>query len=203
MFPLKETYTDLEEIIETDSLVNLIKMAFAFENWERVISLSENLLKISSPANNSKIKMKRPFIYYLGYSHLMKGLALQNLKAYQESMECVRLYSDLSWVDDNQENKYYIDKFQTFAKGNALTLELLMGDKEKLTEYLDFLLSTPDEILPGIITIIESALVHNFEVDHEVSQLTPFVLEYNHHQRPVRIAYYLTVNYLLALYYCH
>lgn len=188
--------------IEIDTVVHMIKMAYSFENWEKVITLSENLLEMSSPTNNSKARTKKPIVYYFGYSHLMKGLALQKLKAYKESMECVHLYSDLSWVDDNQDSKYFIDSFQSFAKANLLTLQILMGSKEKLTEYLEFLLSNPEEILPGIITIIESALVHNFEVDDGISRLVSYISQYNHHNRTVRIACYLTVHYLLALYYC-
>ncbi|MFC7680746.1 hypothetical protein [Paenibacillus sp. GCM10028914] len=77
-----------------------------------------------------------------------------------------------------------------------------MGDRDKLPDYLDLIKMDPDEILPGIITILESALVHNFEIDHEISQLISYISEYDHQYRPVRIAYYLTAYYLLALYYC-
>ncbi|MGM1044738.1 MAG: hypothetical protein ACQEXX_01190 [Bacillota bacterium] len=186
--------------IDIDTLVSMIKMAYAFDNWKQVISLSDDLLEKSTP-DNKKILMKKPLVYYFGYSHLMKGLALQKLKIYKESMACVHIYSDLNWIDNSQEGKYYIDSFQTFAKANLLTLELLMGVSDKLPEYLDILIKNPDEALPGLITIIESALVHNFDVDKEISQLIPYISEYNHQNRPVRIAYYLTAHYLLALYY--
>ena len=192
--------TILVDEIDNDTLVSMIKMAYAFENWEKVISLSDDLLEMSTP-ENKKMSMKNPLVYYFGYSHLMKGLALQKLKNYKESMACVHIYSDLNWIDNSQEGKYYIDSFQTFAKANSLTLELLMGDRNKLTEYLDILIKNPDEILPGLITIIESSLVHNFDVDKEISLLLPYISEYSHQNRPVRIAYYLTVHYLLALYY--
>ncbi|MWV42192.1 hypothetical protein GRF59_00980 [Paenibacillus sp. HJL G12] len=193
--------------IKIDTLVNMIKMAYAFENWEEVISLSESLLEIANLTKYSERQMQcsdsmeKPVVYYFGYSYLMKGLALQKLRAYTESIDCVIRYSDLSWVEDtNQENKYYTDSFKVFAKANLLTLEILLGNKDKLPDYIEVLHENEDEILPGLITVVESALVHDFNADLQITQLVPYISNYHHYNRPVRIAYYLTVHYLLALY---
>lgn len=194
--------------IKIDTLVNMIKMSYSFEDWNEAISLSESLLELAHLTKEPEKRfscldsMEKPPVYYFGYSYLMKGLALQKLRSYSESKECVNRYSDLSWVEDSsEESQYYIDKFKVFAKVNALTLDILSGNKEKLPEYLHVLMDNGDEIIPGLITIIESALAHDFNVDSEIEQLTPYIAKYKHQNRPVRISYYLTVHYLLALYY--
>ena len=187
--------------IDIDTVVSMIKKANSSENWEQIISLSDHLLNMTTPTNHNKTDMKEPMVYYLGYSHLVKGIALQKLKLYKESMDCIHQYADLSWLEDGQESKNYIELFRTWAKANALTLEILMGNKEKLPEYLNLLLSNSEEVLPGIVSIIESALVHNYNVDYEIAQLAPYITEYKHHDGPTRINYYLTVHYLLALYF--
>lgn len=193
--------------IKIDTLVNMIKMSYTFEDWNEVISLSEGLLELAQLTKNREKQfpcldsMEKPPLYYFGYSYLIKGLALQKLRAYSESRECINRYADLSWVEDSsEENPYYIDRFKDFAKANSLTIDVLSGNKERLPEYLDVLTDNSDEIIPGLITIIESALTHNYNVDAEIEKLTPYISKYKHQNSPVRISYYLTVHYLLALY---
>ncbi|KKO52358.1 hypothetical protein [Paenibacillus sp. DMB20] len=50
--------TILVDEIDSDTLVSMIKMAYAFENWEKVISLSDDLLEMSTPANKKDANEK-------------------------------------------------------------------------------------------------------------------------------------------------
>ncbi|MBP1999658.1 hypothetical protein J2Z69_000677 [Paenibacillus shirakamiensis] len=193
--------------LEIDTLVNMINMAYAFENWEKVISLSEQLLKsitinvTDDFKTKNYILMEKPIIYYFGYSHLMKGLGLQKQNALTRARECVSQYSDLSWVSNGQNNQYYIEQFKMAAKANLITLDLLTGNKERLPEYLDFLFNNPIEILPGLITILEAALSNNYSIESEIDQLVPLMTGINIEQS-FEISQYLSIHYLISIYFC-
>lgn len=107
---------ELDQIdhVDIDTLVSMSKMAYSFENWDKVISISDELLRIANLIYKGRLgqpisiqtgykKINRPIVYYFGYGHLMKGLAYQKLKFYNKAKECIAYYEDLSWLDDSSE----------------------------------------------------------------------------------------------------
>ncbi|GAF08986.1 hypothetical protein [Paenibacillus pini] len=144
------------EVVEIDTIVNFIKMASTFENWDKVISLSTSLLDsateiIHTDKNTIQTKKKRHISYYFGYSYLMKGIAFQKLSQYLEAKECISYYSDLSWLyDSTEESATIIADFKLFSKANSLTIEILMGNREKTLEYVEFIKENPDQVLSGL-----------------------------------------------------
>ncbi|AWB43127.1 hypothetical protein DCC85_02025 [Paenibacillus sp. CAA11] len=198
--------------VHIDTLVNMLKMAYSFENWDQVISLSDSLIETASRINHDYTSrpvgiysgsepMNRSIVYYFGYSYLMKGLAYQKLKRYDKAKECVVYYADLSWVDDsNPLNEQIISDFKFFAKANRHALEILSGNLEYLPDYVEFLLSHPQEVLPGLISILEAALTFNVTIDHELDKLIQLVHEFDTYEDRVDDAYYLSFYYLLTLY---
>ncbi|MDR0270485.1 hypothetical protein [Paenibacillus sp.] len=201
-----ENYTSIEQI-DIDTLVNMVKMAYEFENWREVISLSASLLDSAETINNNPYKglhvgleTKRHISYYFGYSYLMKGLAFQKLKMFPYAFECIDYYSDLSWLDDStDEANTVIEDFRKFAKGNLLTLEILTGNKTKLSEYVEFLEQNHDQILSGLITLLESAIYHGYSIDRELEQLTYYVQD-SYHADKVLATRYLSFSFMLSLY---
>lgn len=192
-----------DELIEIDTLVKMIKMAFSFENWTKVLDLSNQLIikAKSTYEQDSRPKMERHIAYYFGYSYLMKGLAYQKLKEYLLSSECITYYSDLNWLNDSSvESLTIIEDFKRFAKGNFLTLEILSGNNNKLDEYIQFLLDNPNEIISGLITILESAIVYSYNVDDKLSNLLNYVQRFSHDEEQVMGVKYLSVYYMHALY---
>ncbi|MNH93835.1 hypothetical protein D3C73_464440 [compost metagenome] len=201
------------EPIEIDTLVSMLKMAYSFENWDKVISISVDLNRAANRIYKEHIqhtsfgrqisheKMERSLVYYFGYSYLMKGLAFQKLKLYGKAKECVAYYSDLNWLDDSSEvSRKAISDFHFFARANMLALEVLTGNLDFLPGYVDFLLNNPKEVLPGLITIIETAISNGFNVDAEIDLLTSITLDFNIYENRVDSANYLFFKYLLALY---
>lgn len=197
------------EYIDADTLVNMVKMAFAFEDWEEVISLATNLLEsakgnINKPniVTGEKNRTKRHISYYFGYSYLMQGLAFQKLKCYTKSLECIEHYRDLSWLNDSSdEANTIIDDFNMFATANLLTLEILTGNIDKLSDYVQFLEHNQDQILSGLITILESAILHSYNVDHVLDKLKKYIRDPSTYSEQVVATKYLPYCFLLALYY--
>lgn len=191
------------ESIEVDSLIDLIKMAYAFENWEKVLTLSSSLLDFAMQVKNDRlgVRTKRHLVYYFGYGHLMKGLAYQKLKQYSKSVECILLYADLSWLEDSsQESVTTIADFKLYAEANMLTVQILMGNKNKVHDYVEFLQSNPEQILSGIITLLESAILYSYNIDKQIDLLTPHIKDSSFYVEQVVASKYLSYKFLLAVY---
>ncbi|MNB85595.1 hypothetical protein D3C75_325090 [compost metagenome] len=195
----------LNEPEEIDTLVKMIKMAYAFDNWKKVLTLSNKLLnaanKILLTETKHLVKLDRHIAYYFGYSYLMKGLAFQKVEKYPNSFECIAHYSNLEWLDDETEEcKKIINDFRSFAVANTLTLEILNGNRNKLKDYVTFLEENPDQILSGLITILESSLAFSYSVDEELASLMRHIKDPSHYEKQVISAKYLLLYYLLACY---
>lgn len=131
----------------------------------------------------------------------MKGSALQKLKQYDKAKDCIKKYENLDWLDDNcADNKKVIADFKFFAYANTLTLNILMGNINKLPEYTAFLLDHPDEILSGLMTLLEAALDHSIVVDKEIKLLMPYVKNFNAYNNHMHCTDYLSFYFLLSIY---
>ncbi|KGE17092.1 hypothetical protein PWYN_20785 [Paenibacillus wynnii] len=79
---------------------------------------------------------------------------------------------------------------------------MLEGKMDVLTDYLKFLQSNEEELLPGMLTILESAISHKYSIDSIQTdfenQLTAMG-KYYETERNVR--YFIDYIYLLAKYY--
>ncbi|MFB5265874.1 hypothetical protein ACE41H_03620 [Paenibacillus enshidis] len=165
--------------LKIDSLVDLLKAAYILEDYDHMIEIADKLL-ISAERVYSKRKQslelgkryvyldgKRHIVYYFGFSQLMKGIALGKKELYEESLACIKDYADLSWLDDgSKEAGEEISAFKMFAKANTFSVSLLDGKQEYLDPYVQFLKeSRVEELLPGLMTILISAINHGFHVD--------------------------------------
>lgn len=162
--------------IDADSLVDMLKMSFSWENWSTVIEISDKLFEViaityeMSQYNTKtpqKLKLKRNIVYYFGYSLLMKGVAYQKMKQYSESKKCINQYRDLNWIKKlDEDGVAEVEYYRNMARANGYVIDLLEGKVEVLQEYVHFLLSLDkEELLNGLLTVLESAIKYNYTVD--------------------------------------
>lgn len=197
-----------DEPLDLDSLVNLIQSNYTIENWEEVLSLSDQLMQLAKEVHQELIETdstshvyKDHIIYYFGYSHLMNGLSYQKLGDFTKSREYISFYANLDWLDDSTETgKYLIEHFKFFSSANELQLDILDGKKDRLPEYVQFLDANPDQVLQGLINILRSANQFHYDVDSIITHLSAYVEEYTHYNDKVKAAHYLSYQYQLALY---
>lgn len=182
--------------LKMDSLVDLLKATYALEDWDKMIEIADKLYHSAQESEeNFRIKRshyERHIVYYIGYSQLMKGIALQNKEQYSQSKELIERYNDLSWLDDgSKEASEEIAFFSMFARANMLAVNVLEGNLEYLDQYVQFLReSRIDELMPGLLNIINSSLRYDFEIDdlldsfrHEIER----AIEYYKHKRALYI----------------
>lgn len=147
--------------------------------------------------------VKRPLVYYLGFSQLTKGIAFQKQGKYEFSRECVEKYAELGWVDSlNEEGLQEVEDYRTLAKASTYTLDLLQGKEEVLPEYIQFLHEhSAEEVIPGMITILESAIMHNYDINPILKDFAERVGELGgFYREPQNLNYYgwipISVQYL-------
>jgi tetratricopeptide (TPR) repeat protein len=180
-------------IEDLDTLVNMLKMASAFENWDKIIELSEDLLSLVSLNENGTLKSKRTrlLVYYYGYGYMMKGQALTKLQQYDLARACIAEYAELggySNLDEHghEEVKYYRRK----ATAHLFEINMLSGHTEVLEDYVRFLQESPFDSLSGMTTIVEAAHKHGLNVDAILEQFSELIREFENTDEPANLAYY-------------
>ncbi|MFM9277598.1 hypothetical protein [Paenibacillus jiagnxiensis] len=202
--------------LRIDSLVDLIRASFFLEEWSKMLQISDKLLLSANKVYSEQKKAleagkryvfddrKRHVVYYFGFSYMSKGIALHKMERFEESKECIKQYVDLSWLDDGSKKaKEEIDFFKLFARGNSYIVCLLEGKLEVLDSYVQFLKeSRPEELFPGLITILEAALKHNLNVDEVIQSFKTDVLDtISYYEKQNSMTKYLSKYYhIMSLY---
>ncbi|MCM3782031.1 hypothetical protein M3231_03510 [Neobacillus mesonae] len=202
-------YFSFNEPLDLDTLVKLTQINYTIENWEEVLSLSDDLMALAKEVHKELVEtestthiFKQHIIYYFGYSYLMTSLSYQKLGDYNKSREYISFYADLDWLNDQSETgKLIIQDFKFFASANEIQLDVLDGNKDKVPEYVQFLDENPEQVLQGLINILRSANQFNYRVDSDITKLSEHVENYIAYSGDkVRSAHYLSYQYQLALY---
>ncbi|WP_313640991.1 DNA-binding protein [Paenibacillus sp.] len=194
--------------LNADSLTCMLKASFSLENWDAMIEIADTLITqiaiIYETSSNTmrEQKLKRSIPYYFGFSLCSKGIALQKLGKYPEARMCILEYSKLGWIkgldeEGNNEVKYY----RNIAKANAYVLDLLEGKTGILEEYVEFIRnSAKEELLPGLITILESSIKYNYSVDCILIEFEINVNAIVEQGTKESIRYFVDYKFLLAMY---
>lgn len=193
--------------LHIDSIVDLLKASFTMEDWDKMILIADKLysstIQFEKETRLNYLQPKRHLVYYYGFSQLAKGIALQNKGQYAEAKMLIEKYSDLSWLDDgSKEAKSEVQFFKLFAKANMLAVNVLEGHQEYLEPYIEFLRrSKIDELIPGLLNIIEAGMRHNFNVHEKIDLFTSDIDKAVDYYVEIRSLYLTKFFYKLSLYY--
>ncbi|MCP1131835.1 DNA-binding protein [Paenibacillus polysaccharolyticus] len=202
----------IQDITSLDYLVQMLEMAYRTNQMERVIHIADHLYSCTTDvytqiqflkAKNRKkrITINRPLVYYFGKSHLMKGLALQKLERYEESLLSIDKYQELGWfIGLDAGGSEVVEDFRNFATANRYAVQILMGHKEVLDEYIAFLLNQPEEIIPECITILEAAIAHGWQIEEYLEKILPYNESFAMLEESENVSLFVHYMYCLALY---
>ncbi|HEY2493193.1 MAG TPA: DNA-binding protein, partial [Paenibacillus sp.] len=181
----------LPENYQLDALLQLMDIYYTMNKWEKAEYYADESIALSTIVLQNEKRKKlgnrpyeqlvtdKPLVNYYAYGYLMKGVALQKQGRYEEALKYVAGYADLSWVEGlDQEGRLIVEKYHMWAIANKYTLEILMGNESILPQYTQLLQDNPQEILPGLLTIMESANQHGFSVDDILEQFNDAIQEY-------------------------
>ncbi|WP_438498371.1 DNA-binding protein [Paenibacillus sp. IHBB 3054] len=199
--------------INPDVIVEMLEMACRLEKWNKVIETAEILYEcvqcLYQEQQYRKAKslpmltfeLQHPMVYYYGFSHLMRGMAYQEKGQYEESRAYIDKYAELGWLEDlGEDGLEVVEEFRSLAQANGHALELLSGHVEVLAAYTDFLRENPEEVLPGLDTILRAALRHGLNVDELLETFSDQTAEFGTYEDEGNLAHYYSFSHHLALY---
>ncbi|MBU9707650.1 DNA-binding protein [Paenibacillus sp. AK121] len=202
------------DITDLDTLVNMIKLSFSFMDGTHMIALCDQLyshvnqkyqeLQLYKACKKpiQPIHTKRPLVYYYGYSHLMKGMAFQKQGKYEAARDCIEKYAELGWFNGlDPYGEAEVEYYRHAARANLYALDILSGRSEVLQEYVQFLRDNPEELLPGLLSIVEGAARHDYPLERVLESFAEQIEDFKYFEEPVNVSYYFRFCYQLALYY--
>lgn len=203
----------LREDYQLDALLKLANTCYTLKQWEEVEKYADELIKLAKivyEEERRKIKSKkkircleteRHLVVYYGQGYLLKSLSLQKRGLYNEAKKYLKGYADLSWFElVNDLAKKEIENFRICAEANMFTLELLEGNSYILPEYINYLINHPAELQPGLLTVMESANKHDFNVDDILKHFSYGMDCFNNYENEISMDRHLQFCFELATY---
>ncbi|MCY7487471.1 DNA-binding protein [Paenibacillus alvei] len=203
----------IPEQCQLDALLKMLRIYFTLHLWKDVDRFSDRLHVIASRIYHDQQQKRAyklsteftaelPLVYYYGFSYLAKSTALQKQGDYTGAKEYVAKYAELGWFNDlDDAGREEVERFRLYAKANAFTLDLLSGNVSVLPEYITFLEDNPEEILPGMVTVMESANLNDVDVDDVLAKFNEQIRGFAEYEDYINRTHYFTFLYQLAIYY--
>ncbi|GGN93593.1 hypothetical protein [Saccharibacillus kuerlensis] len=187
-----------------DGYLQLTNIYFNLAKWSEMEFYADRLRELVERMYANKcIKEffpteRHPVVYY-GQGYLQKGNALEHQGKYSEAELYIEGYQDLSWFPNLDKLGWEeVRKFSHWARANRFNLAILKGNTSVLKDYSFFLEQHPYEVLPSLLTILESANRYGFSIDSLLTKLMPLIFTKDKNN------YYgelFNLNRLAALYY--
>lgn len=194
---LKSYINELPEQMYINALLKMTTHFYKVKNWDEMeryadllIDITERVYKRSfnpSTLDEYDEPLDRTLVKFYGQGYLMKSSANRNKGNLDTAKELIGGYSDLSWFKhEDGESKLEIERFKVFAEGNLYHIELLLGNYHVINAYMEFLEKYQEELLPGIVIILQSAnkysyKINPFVIERAIKLINDFDLITNHH----------------------
>ncbi|MEK3826111.1 hypothetical protein [Paenibacillus sp. FSL K6-1558] len=146
--------------LKPDIIVDMLDMAVAFENWNKVLETAGVLYQCAQSIYEERVECKekggyklhihteRPLVYYMGWSHMMRGMAYQKLGQIDKARACIQQYATLGCMEGMDEAELQVvQEFKRKAEIHRYALEIEAGQVKLLEGYVNLLLEYPEERL--------------------------------------------------------
>lgn len=176
--------TKLPDNFMLKALQDVAEAFILFNRWDNVIKYARDLQSLSlSFINNgyvSRQSLDKPLIYYYGHGLLLESSGYINKDELDKGKACADLYGSLdSYVNEyDEETREVIEKFKLYANANKLAIEVKQGNQDAIPDYLDIIKENPSEILEGLVTLLESANLHGYNIDHILTEFSEYINSY-------------------------
>ncbi|WP_149095607.1 helix-turn-helix domain-containing protein [Paenibacillus terrae] len=203
----------LPEHYQLEAIHKITNIYFYLHKWDEVEKYGHELKKLANVIYMDRqirkgkrradhcSRAERHLVFYYGYGFLSVSTALQKKGYIKEAKAELEGYADLSWFKGlDLEGEADVEQFRLWAKANSYTLDLLLGNRDILPEYIAFLENHPEEVSSGLITILESANKYNFDVDSIIDKYSERIKRLQESEDVKQMTYYYCYMYQLAIY---
>lgn len=175
----------LPEFYVLDGLLMLAEVYAVRMNWDEVENYADELCEFSKRIYERKVwkhadfRPVCPLVMYYGKSYLFKAMTYEYRGMFEESKKWIAEYADLSWFNGlDEEGIKEVERLKMFAQANYMCADIKAGNRSRIPGYIQFLEEHPDEIIEGLITLIESANRHNFYIDDVITKFSAEIEQY-------------------------
>lgn len=214
----------LPDYMLLDALLILANISYTMHDWKVVKQYADELIYLTNivykrenfKRNNQKnykpLNTERPLVVYYAKSHLFNFIVLHKECNYKEAEKYIEHFADLSWFEGLDEaGLLEVERFKIYGLANKYTIKMLLGEKEYLNNYINFMNKYPDEQLVTLYIIFKSSNLHNWNVDYLLNEydlvLYPpdimTVVFSDSYYIDVRLSQYINLYYEIALYQCN
>ncbi|MEK4061477.1 MULTISPECIES: DNA-binding protein [Paenibacillus] len=206
-------YPSIMKSLNPDIIVEMLELAYRFEDWDKMLNTTGILYSYAQCIYEERqyckakklpvqiLDTERPLVYYFGFSHLMRGIVCQKQGKYEEARNSIFCYAELGWMEDLGEDGIEIaEEFRYLARANLYIVEILSGKTELLEGYARFLQENPEELLPGLDTILQAAIQYGLDVDGLLHTFAEQSAGFGDYEDADNISHYYSYCYHLALY---
>ncbi|WP_336077443.1 helix-turn-helix transcriptional regulator [Paenibacillus sp. 203] len=186
-----EPYVErLDEVDQLEALKDLANTYRSLRKWDKLelfakalgdkAKIQYNLEQKRHHKNkdNSK-KPKFPLFAYWAFSHLLRAEACEGRKDYEQALQHTYAYADLSWVNAIDETALkWKRQYEDWAVVNTYANKLLSGDKGVLLNYVNYISSRKEEVLPALDNMLEAANRYHFDVDDILIQFEGEIISF-------------------------
>ncbi|ALA41479.1 DNA-binding protein [Paenibacillus peoriae] len=186
-----EPYVDrLDELDQLDALKDLANTYRSLRKWDKLELFAKALgdkakiqynLEQKRHHMNKDIskKPKFPLFAYWAFSHLLRAEACEGRKDYEQALQHTYAYTDLSWVNATDETALkWKRQYEDWAVVNTYANKLLSGDKGVLLNYVNYISSRKEEVLPALDNMLEAANRYHFDVDDILIQFEGEIISF-------------------------
>ncbi|MFC6647903.1 DNA-binding protein [Paenibacillus rhizoplanae] len=201
------------KLLNPDIIVEMLEMAYRLEDWDKMLNTAGILYSFAQCIYEERqyhkakglpvplVDTQRPLVYYFGFSHLMQGIAYQKQQKYDEARETIYCYAELGWMEElGGEGEEIAEEFRYLARANLYIVEILSGRMEFLEGYTQFLQDNPEELLPGLGTIVQAAVHYRLDVDDLLHRFAEQSAGFGDYEDADNLSHYFSYCYHLALY---
>ncbi len=197
---------------ELDKACELFRISYTHNDWDEankvadyMHSLAESLyhtqLRNAADGKYETLDTKHPLVFYYAYSYLAKSIYYQTIGQYEKARDYIMKYSEMGWfMGLDQSGHEEVERFRFLAKANLYTIDLLLGKKELLSEYVQFLHDNDEELLPGMVGIAEAANLNNWDIDDLLNEFADDIKIFEGYEDRANRIYYLKLVNQLAIY---
>ncbi|WP_336763963.1 helix-turn-helix domain-containing protein [Paenibacillus sp. USHLN196] len=175
-----EPYIDkLNEEVQLDAIKDLANVYNTIHLWDKVDAWARELerkaefqLKIQSRRRKNKRRLTAyPLFTYAAYANLLISSVYDTRKEYDEAINYLQKYMEIIEIENpTEEDQKIIDLFKKWGEGNQYAFRILLGQEEVIFPYLGYLENNPEEILTGLLNILEAANQYGFNIGHALKK---------------------------------
>ncbi|MDH6374443.1 transcriptional regulator with XRE-family HTH domain [Paenibacillus sp. PastF-3] len=187
----------LDEVDQLAALKDLAYTYCALRHWDKVMAMAKEMgdkATIQYHAKYDRARKSRlqkepeiPLFSYIQYSYLLRSVVYRELGDYDRALQYVNMYMDINWIrEDTEEALQHMSQCMEWARAHIYLLQILKGDITVLPDYVAYMEQREEEILSGLIKILQAANYYQFNVDDILLRFEGKILDCRDHQLEIR-----------------